>query len=101
MTNIRQLLASNIRAHRKTCGLSQAKLADKVDTATNYIAMIELGKKFPSPQMIERIAFALDIDSVQLFSMEPFQIDSIKKLQKDILSDLEKKISNRFKGLNT
>ncbi|MDR0561540.1 MAG: helix-turn-helix domain-containing protein [Spirochaetaceae bacterium] len=39
-------------------GFSQAKLAEKANTATTYIAMIELEKKFPSVEMLERIAGA-------------------------------------------
>ncbi|GHV87175.1 hypothetical protein AGMMS50255_4710 [Spirochaetia bacterium] len=33
--------------------------------------MIELEKKFPSPEMPERLAAALEIDPVELFSMPP------------------------------
>jgi len=51
MTNLRQVLAINMRERRHTLGLSQAKLAEKVNTAPTYIAMIELEKKFPSVEM--------------------------------------------------
>jgi DNA-binding XRE family transcriptional regulator len=36
MTNIRDVLAVNMKAFRNTLGLSQAKLAEKVDTSTHY-----------------------------------------------------------------
>jgi transcriptional regulator with XRE-family HTH domain len=101
MTDLRKVLASNIKLYRKALGLSQSKLADKVDTATNYIGMIETEKQFPSPQMLEKIAKALQIDTLELFSLKPSPVDvSVEKLRKDILTDislaLEKIICTRL-----
>jgi transcriptional regulator with XRE-family HTH domain len=67
MTDIRQLLAKNMKLLRAYNGLSQLRLAEKIDTASNYIALIETGKRFPSPQMIHRIAAALEVDTPALF----------------------------------
>jgi len=67
MTNIRKVLADNLKSYRHVLGWSQAMLAEKVNTGTNYIGMIEIGKQFPSPEMIEKIAAALGIDSSLLF----------------------------------
>jgi transcriptional regulator with XRE-family HTH domain len=92
MTNLRQVLASNIRGCRNSLGLSQAKLADRVDSAANYIAAIEAGRKFPSVEMIEKLAAALEIDTLELFSSKPLGAAAIKRLQKDILLDIEKLI---------
>jgi transcriptional regulator with XRE-family HTH domain len=33
--------------------------------------MIELEKKFPSPEMLEKLAAALEIDPPELFAMPP------------------------------
>ncbi|MDR0291170.1 MAG: helix-turn-helix transcriptional regulator [Treponema sp.] len=93
MTNLRQLLAINIKQNRCKLGFTQAKLAEKADASTQYIAMLELGRKFPSPEMLERLAIALGIDNLDLFSPPPFPDKSLKKLQKTILADLEKKIA--------
>ena len=54
-------------------GFSQFKLADLVDTAPNYIAMIEAGKRFPSDTMLEKIAEALEREPSDLFSIAPVQ----------------------------
>ena len=54
-------------------GLSQLKLANLVDTAPNYIAMIEAGKRFPTDIMLEKIAAALQREPCDLFSMTPVQ----------------------------
>jgi transcriptional regulator with XRE-family HTH domain len=68
MTRLQELLALNMKIRRSALGLSQAKLAEKINIAPNYIALIEMGKRFPSPQMLDRIAGALEIDSPRLFS---------------------------------
>ena len=95
MTNIRQLLAHNIKENRRKLGLSQAKLAEKVDTSTHHIGMIETKKNFPSPEMLERIAAALGIDTLDLFSAETNLPKSIKACRKAALKDL-KSLMGRF-----
>jgi len=75
MTNIRELLGSNIKAYRRNLGISQEKLAETINMATNYLGLIESGKKFPSADMIERIAGALGKDTTALFSINPLQRD--------------------------
>ncbi|GHV93810.1 hypothetical protein AGMMS50293_01300 [Spirochaetia bacterium] len=94
MTDLRLLLASNMRLYRGNLGLSQAKLAEKVDTATNYIAAIEAGRRFPTVQMLERIADALKIDTPMLFSMESIQISSINTLHEEMIGDIAEIISD-------
>ena len=68
MTDIRLILAENMKKYRKIQKISQEKLAEKAGTAPNYIAMIEVGKKFPSAGMLERIAMALNVDTPELFT---------------------------------
>jgi len=75
MTDIRKHLGSNIKQTRTNLGISQAKLAEMVDMATNYLGLIENGKKFPSAEMIERIAFALGKDTTELFILSSIQQD--------------------------
>jgi transcriptional regulator with XRE-family HTH domain len=95
MTDLRGLLASNIKIYRRGCGLSQAKLAELVSTATNYIAAIEAGRRFPSEKMLNNIAFALKIDTPELFSMKPVEYDKAKnELQEQIWTDIGQDLSN-------
>lgn len=99
MTNLRQVLALNMKEKRRALGLSQTKLAEKVNTAPTYIAMIELEKKFPSVEMLERIAAALFMDTTELFSVKPLPEDSLKKLHEAVLVDFEKIIAKKLKEL--
>ena len=51
--------------------ISQMQLANLCNSSTGYIGEIESGKRFPSVNMIERIAGALGIESWHLFKNEP------------------------------
>ena len=75
-------------------------MAEKVGTSTQYIGQIEQNKKFPSPEMLERIAEALEMDSPQLFSMETYSQDAILKFREILKENLEKALNNAIdKGL--
>lgn len=42
-------------------GLSQDALADRMDVVTSYISMLESGKRYPSIEMLIRLAIALEV----------------------------------------
>jgi len=88
MTKIRELLASNIRKYRHARGWSQARLAEKVDTSAHYIGMLETQWKYPSPEMVERIAAALDIDSTDLYRKDVEPGEVVNSLHNAILSNI-------------
>jgi transcriptional regulator with XRE-family HTH domain len=89
VTNIRDILAKNMKEYRNARGFTQAKLAEKVDTSTHYIGMIETQKKFPSPEMIERIAIALGIDTLDLFKRDKKKPEMIKAYQKATIKQVK------------
>jgi transcriptional regulator with XRE-family HTH domain len=93
MTTLRILLAENIRKRRNFLGISQAQLAERVKTSPNYIAQIEQQKRFPKPEMLERIAIALEIESPQLFSQEKSNDEIIKQFQENFLLDIGKAVT--------
>jgi transcriptional regulator with XRE-family HTH domain len=62
-----ELFITNLKDFRKSRKISQAKLAEICESSQAYIAEIEVGKKFPSPDMIEKIASALEVESYSLF----------------------------------
>ena len=88
MTSLRSILAFNMKVQRQILGISQAKLAEKAATSTNYIAQIEQKNRFPTPEMLERIASALEIDSPQLFSAENNYDEVIRQFQESFLADI-------------
>ena len=88
-------MAANIKKFRSELGLSQSKLAERAETATHYIAMIEGCKNFPSPEMLERIAAGLGKDTIDLFAIESVQND----WKEAILVDLGNLIDSRLRDL--
>jgi len=98
MTNIRKLLGSNIRAYRNDLGISQEKLAEMIGMATNYLGLIEGGKKFPSPEMMERLARALEKDTLDLFVTPPLRKEQ-GEWKEAILADIEKLVTSRLNEL--
>ena len=94
MTNIRALLSLNIKKRRQILGISQVNLAEKAGTSAQYIGQIEQNKKFPSPEMLERIAEALKMDSPQLFSMETYSQDAIRQFRENLKINLEKAVDD-------
>jgi len=98
MTSLKKLLAFNMKESRRVLGISQATLAERVNTSTHYIAMIELERKTPSLYMIERIAGALQIDPPELFSVKAVPAVSLRNLQKTVLQDIERAVGNVISG---
>ena len=50
-----------IRTFRQDAGFSQDELADRMDISTPCISMLESGKRYPSIEMLVRIAIALGV----------------------------------------
>ena len=106
MANIRNILADNLRENRRKCGLSQSKLAEKAGISTQYIAMIELSRQFPTPEVLQRIAAAFGIEAHELFAVSPSPESSMERLRKDIIrevreviaEELEKALADKRKG---
>lgn len=94
MTNIQRCLAQNMKKHRKRMGLSQAALAERAGTAANYIALIEVGKNFPSLPMLEKIACALEIDALDLFDAQGLVSIAKSALLADLLESVTKTITD-------
>jgi transcriptional regulator with XRE-family HTH domain len=64
---LREIFIQNLREYRKERGISQAMLAEKCETSTSYIGQIEIGNRFPSLEMIEKMALALQIKPYLFF----------------------------------
>jgi len=70
-------------------------LAERVNTATNYIAAIEAGRRFPSVEILEKIASALEIDAPELFAMKNVQYFIKKKeLETEIWQNIGQNLSS-------
>ena len=68
MTDVRMLLANNIKHYRKILGISQMDLAEKIGCSPTLIGKIEVMKRFPSADTLNRIIETLKIDPAELFA---------------------------------
>ncbi|MDR0554642.1 MAG: helix-turn-helix transcriptional regulator [Treponema sp.] len=91
--NIRDILASNIKENRRICGFSQEKLAEKAGISTPFVAMIEVSRKFPTPDVLDRIAGALNIKTYQLFAVPPSPEEALERLHRSIVKDIDQKVA--------
>jgi len=64
---LKQIFVRNLKEFRKKEGISQMKMAEYCDTATSYIGDIETGRRFPSMEMIEKMANILRIEPYHFF----------------------------------
>jgi transcriptional regulator with XRE-family HTH domain len=100
MISLKSVLAFNMKAQRHILRITQAQLAERVNTSTNYIALIESERNFPSLPMLERIALALEIEPPALFATAAYPYPDFKTpplFQKQILSRVSEAISVSFK----
>jgi transcriptional regulator with XRE-family HTH domain len=68
--DLKQIFIVNLKKFRAKKGISQMKLAEMCDTATNYIGEIEIGRRFPSLKLIEKISQALEVEPYRFFLEE-------------------------------
>lgn len=98
MTKLQGVFTENLKNARKKANLTQEALAEKVGLTAKHIGVIERGIKFPTIQMLEAIADALDIPAYELF-LEPSEVTEASPTE--IINSynhfLEKKISKALR----
>jgi transcriptional regulator with XRE-family HTH domain len=68
MTNLRPFYLKQWREHR---GLSQQRLAERIDTSKGYISDLERGKRRYNQDMLEMLADALNCEPADLLMRDP------------------------------
>lgn len=66
------LLGRNIRRRRNALGISQEELAFRAEMKRSYVSGIELGKRKPSVDALERLAGALCVDPRSLLDPDRY-----------------------------
>jgi transcriptional regulator with XRE-family HTH domain len=96
MERLGEIFAKNMKEYRRKSGLTQEKLAEKVNVSTHHIGMIELARNFPTLDLVERLAAALDIKIYQLF-MEPHSPnEELEHLRQEIRGDMKQLLNEYF-----
>jgi len=93
MASLREIFAHNLKKHRKNSGLSQEKLAEKVNVSTHHIAMMEIERNYPAMELVERIAIALNIEIYELFIDHPSRPEQMERLYQLMAKNIEQVVS--------
>lgn len=91
---LKENFVQNLKKFRKIQGISQAKLANLCDTDLSYIGQIEMGRRFPSIKLIEKIAEVLNIEAYRLFMEESGEKYGDLNDNDDFLVKIPSKIRN-------
>jgi len=100
--SLQENFINNLRRIRKDKKITQEKLAELCQTETSYIGQIEIGKRFPSINLIEKIAVALDVPAYVLFKenksnlLTQEEIEMLgEKTSEFVIKELEKLFSEK------
>jgi len=94
MASIREILARNLKENRRKLGITQPMLAERAGLSTHYLGMIEIGRNFPTSDVLERLAEALSINPNELFSVAVSPERAIEGLQQAVLNNLDQSIEH-------
>ena len=89
MAPLREIFAKNLRENRRKCSFSQEKLAEKAGISTQYLAMMEIARKFPTAEVLERLATAMNIKVYELFLIDHSPREELELLRQDIISEMK------------
>jgi len=87
--SLKEIFAKNLRENRRKCGFSQEKLAEKAGISTQYLAMMEIARKFPTSDVLERISAAMNINVYELFLVDHSPRDELEMLRRDIINEMK------------
>ena len=95
--SIREILALNLKEYRRKSGFTQEKLAENAGISANYLSMVEISRKFPTPEMLDRLAQALNIQTFQLFDPSATPAGALLHLEQSIVENIEKIVKTTIK----
>lgn len=89
--NSRELLGRRIRSIRKTRSLTQEELAEAAHVHPKYVSSLELGKENPTLDVLVRLAAALRIELIELFTFDHEVADpkALRKTVTDLLLEAD------------
>jgi transcriptional regulator with XRE-family HTH domain len=94
---LKQLFVVNLKKFRKEEGLSQEALAELCNVSANHIGQIEMGRRFPSIELIERMAAVLKVEPYRLFKDETGEEPDENQETREFLTKLPDRIRRDLK----
>jgi len=102
---LKQNFIQNLKKFRNRKGFSQMKLAELCDTAPSYIGEIEIGRRFPSLKLIEKIGQVLEVEPYRFFideSGEKFsELDETINMLAKLPEEQRLNVINRISAQNS
>jgi transcriptional regulator with XRE-family HTH domain len=69
--DLREVFAANLRRLRHAKGLSQDDLAYESQVSRSYLSQLEKGAFYLSLKIVQKLAFALDVEPAELLRLHP------------------------------
>ena len=95
---LKEVFIKNLKKYRKKEGLSQMKLAELCNTGTSYIGDIEIGRRFPSLELIEKFALVLRIEPYFFFKDETGNTADTENMFPRMPNSMKKQINTQIKA---
>jgi hypothetical protein len=65
--------------------------------AAAFLSMVEVSKKFPTPEMLDRLANALKIETFQLFDASSTPEGALLHLEKSIINNIKQVVKETIR----
>ena len=100
---VKKQVGQRIQELRLKNGLKQSELAEKVGIATKHQSCIETGKNFPSAELLDKFAMALNIEVSEILNIKHIKDkeSQIKDINKMLLKASENEITTIYKFINS
>jgi transcriptional regulator with XRE-family HTH domain len=92
----REIFRKNLKFYRKSAGLTQEELSEKIGYGHTYITKIESRHKFPKPETIDLIAETLKIEPGQLFEQKHSENNIFISNKAELITDLSNEIYKKL-----
>lgn len=96
MQTLRETFIKNLKHFRKVKNFSQEKLSKEINMGMTYINQIENKGTWPQPEIVDKIATALDIKTSELFLEEGCNANLVLKDKKQFIDELSTKIKTEI-----
>ena len=94
MNSTKYFLGLRIKEIRTHLNIKQAQLSEMVGIEPNHISKIECGRCFPSFELLDKIATALNTPIIEFFSNEHLQ--NREKLTEEIITKIKNAPDEKF-----
>lgn len=87
-TNVKKSLGTKIKELRKYRGMTQEQLAEIIGIEPNNVSMIEIGKNYPAPDNLAKIAKALGAEIYELFMFNKNK--TIEEIKESVIDEIQR-----------